>query len=90
MEQISKFKQYVDGLKDDRDVNLIESLMCHKKVADAHLLLCLINDIIVYYTNRSEDGTLRFPLLYIPASEPWAQQVCVEFVTLKLALLYLL
>lgn len=88
MEQISKFKQYVDGLKDDRDVNLIESLMCHKKVADAHLLLCLINDIIVYYTNRPEDGTLRFPLLYIPASEPWAQQVCIEFVTLKLALLY--
>lgn len=88
MEQISKFKQYVDGLKEDQDVKLIESLMCHKKVADAHLLLCLINDIIVYYTNRPEDGTLRFPLLYIPASEPWAQQVCIEFVTLKLALLY--
>lgn len=40
-----------------------------------------------YYMSRTDDE-VHYPLLYIPASEHWAQEVCIEFVTLKLSLLY--
>jgi hypothetical protein len=47
----------------------------------------MINDIMEYYMNRNDEDVC-YPLLYIPASEPWAQEVCIEFITLKLSLLY--
>lgn len=51
------------------------------------MFLCMINDVMNYYISRIDDE-VRYPLLYIPASEVWAQEICIEFVTLKLSLLY--
>lgn len=72
---------------DNSDLNLIINIMCHPKKEDARRFLCVINDAMDYYMSRTDDE-VRYPLLYIPASEHWAQEVCIEFVTLKLSLLY--
>lgn len=73
--------------KNNSDVNLIIDVMCHPKKEDARMFLCMINDVMNYYISRIDDE-VRYPLLYIPASEVWAQEICIEFVTLKLSLLY--
>ena len=72
---------------DNSDLNLIINIMCHPKKEDARRFLCVINDAMDYYMSRTDDE-VHYPLLYIPASEHWAQEVCIEFVTLKLSLLY--
>jgi len=69
------------------DLVLIISIMRHPKAEDARRFLCMINDVMDYYMSTT-DEEVRYPLLYIPASEPWAQEVCIEFVALKLSLLY--
>lgn len=73
--------------KDNKDLDLIIEVMCHPQKDEARMFLCMINDIMEYYMNRKDDE-VRYPLLYIPASEIWAQEICIEFITLKLALLY--
>lgn len=73
--------------KNNLDLNLIIDVMCHPKKEDTRMFLCMINDVMNYYMSRSDDE-VRYPLLYIPASESWAQEICVEFVALKLSLLY--
>lgn len=46
-------------------------------------MLCVIDHVIDYYTNRQDDD-LKIPVVYMPYSEDWAQQLCEEFVTIKL------
>lgn len=46
-------------------------------------MLCIIDHVIEYYINRQDDE-LKIPVVYLPYSEDWAQQLCEEFVTLKL------
>lgn len=72
---------------DNADLNLIIDIMCHPNKEDARRFLCMINDVMNYYMSKT-DEEVRYPLLYIPASEPWAQEVCIEFAVLKLSLLY--
>lgn len=73
--------------KSNPDLDLIIGVMCHPKKDDARIFLGMINDVMEYYMNRI-GNEVRYPLLYIPVSELWAQEMCIEFVTLKLALLY--
>lgn len=46
-------------------------------------MLCIIDHVIDYYINRQDDN-LKIPVVYMPYSEDWAQQLCEEFVTIKL------
>lgn len=73
--------------RNSSDLDLIIDLMCHPRKGDARKFLCMIDDIMNYYMARTDDQ-VRYPLLYIPTSEPWAQEMCLEYVTLRLALLY--
>lgn len=73
--------------KESTDVSSIMTIMRHPKRQKAEKLLRFIDDILTYYMSRSDAG-VRYPIVYIPASEPWAQDVCIEYITLKMALLY--
>lgn len=84
----SKFKTYYENKKENSNLNLIIDVMCHPKKNEAKLFLCFIDDIMNYYMNRLYNNDVRYPLLYIPMTELWAQEVCIEFITLKISLLY--
>lgn len=71
----------------DPDLDLLIDAMLHPQKESAKRFLSMINDVMNYYMCRT-DEEVRYPLLYIPASETWAQEVCIEFITLKLSLLY--
>ena len=73
--------------KPNSDLDLIFELMLHPEKEKARGLMSLVNDIINYYTRRT-DNEIRLPIIYLPACEKWAQEICVEFVALKLSLLY--
>lgn len=91
IELSENFKTHFNNLlnADNSDLDLIIELMRHPKRKAGRKLLGLINDIMGYYMQRTDiDTIVRYPILYVPASEAWAQEVCVEFITLKLALLY--
>ena len=85
------FQEHFNSLLNvnNSDMNLIIDIMCHPKKQEGRRFLCLINDIIDYYMRRKDiNDEVRYPVLYIPASEAWTQEVCIEFITLKLSLLY--
>lgn len=46
-------------------------------------MLCVIDHVIDYYINRKDDD-LKIPVVYVPYSEYWAQQLCEEFISIKL------
>lgn len=71
----------------DPDLDLVIELMRHPHKDDARKLLHMINSVMNHYMTRQDDE-VRYPIVYIPASEPWAQEVCIEFITLKLSLIY--
>lgn len=71
----------------DPDLDLVIKLMRHPNKDDACKLLHMINSVMNHYMTRQEDE-VRYPIVYIPTSEPWAQEVCIEFITLKLSLIY--
>lgn len=73
--------------KNNSELDLVIEVMCHPNKEEARLFLRMINDIMDYYMNRVDDE-VRYPLLYIPISESWTQEICIEFVTLKLSLFY--
>lgn len=83
-----KFRTYYENKKENDDLNLIIDAMCHPKKREAKLFLCFIDDIMNYYMDRSYNNEVRYPILYIPMSELWAQEVCIEYITLKISLLY--
>lgn len=54
------------------------------------MLLCLVNHIIDFYVLREKDfdDYVKMPIVYFPLCEDWAQQLCEEFVALKMSLLW--
>ena len=48
-------------------------------------LLLVVNLILEYFMNR-EDDELKIPVIYFPISQEYAQELCEEFVALKLGL----
>lgn len=48
-------------------------------------LLLVVNLILEYFMNR-EDDELKIPVIYFPISQEYAQELCEDFVTLKLGL----
>lgn len=48
-------------------------------------LLLVVNHILEYFMNR-EDDELKISVIYFPISQEYAQELCEDFVTLKLGL----
>lgn len=51
-------------------------------------LLGLVDTIIEYYIKRADISTPRFPIVYFPSCENWAQELCEEYVALKFSFLF--
>ena len=52
--------------------------------------LCLVDHIVDFYLLReiaSEDEA-KMPIVYFPLCEDWAQELCEEFIALKISLLW--
>lgn len=48
-------------------------------------LLSYIDNIIEYYLQLGhDDNTIRYPIIYIPCAEAWAEDICIEYVAYKL------
>ena len=48
-------------------------------------LLSYIDNIIEYYLQlKDDDNSIRFPIIYIPCAEAWAEDICIEYVAYKL------
>ena len=56
-----------------------------EKVDSVRNLLVVVNLILEYFMNREEDE-LKIPVVYFPISQEYAQELCEDFVALKLGL----
>ena len=56
-----------------------------EKVDSVRNLLVVVNLILEYFMNREEDE-LKIPVAYFPISQEYAQELCEDFVALKLGL----
>lgn len=56
-----------------------------QEIESAKQFLMVINQVINYYTNR-EDQELKIPILYFPICNSNSQELCEEFVSLKMGL----
>jgi len=49
-------------------------------------LLCLFNNLLDYFLSQEPDeNNIVMPIIHIPECEVWAQELCFEFIILKLA-----
>lgn len=70
-------------------VDSIIRIMAHTKKEEARRFLTLMNTIIDYYLNKSlDDNKITYPIIYIPFAAPWAREVLLKFLILKLSLCY--
>ena len=70
-------------------VDSIIRIMAHTKKEEARRFLTLMNTIIDYYLNKSiDDNKITYPIIYIPIAAPWAREVLLKFLILKLSLCY--
>ena len=56
-----------------------------EKVDTVRNLLLVVNLVLEYFMNR-EDDELKIPVTYFPISQEYAQELCEDFVALKLGL----
>ena len=71
----------------DSDFESILEIMKLRRVPEevdaVRNLLLTVNLIIDYFINR-EDDELRVPVVYFPICKPYSQELCEDFVCLKL------
>lgn len=69
-------------------ISLMNILSSFQEYAiEGRKLLCLVNHILDYYIlNESDD--VKMPIIYFPLCEEWAQNLCEDFVALKMAILF--
>lgn len=69
-------------------ISILDPLSAHVK--EGRKFLSLVNHIVDFYLLRDIESTedVRMPIIYFPLCEEWAQQLCEEFVALKISLLW--
>lgn len=72
----SNFENILEIMKIKKDPEMVYSV---RKV------LLVVNLVIEHFLNR-EDDELKIPIIYFPISQEYAQELCEEFVALKLGL----
>lgn len=71
------------------EVDTIINAMIHSKKEPARRFLNVMNSIVdYYYSRKSEDEEICFPIIYIPHAPDWAKEVWLKFLILKLSLYY--
>lgn len=82
-----KFKTIVDSTS--AEVNALIECMFHTKKEEARRFLTLMNHIVDFYLYRErENNEVCFPIIYLPNAPTWAKEVWLNFLILKLSLLY--
>lgn len=74
--------------RDSNFESILEIMKLRKnpeKIDSVRNLLLTTNLILNFFMNR-EDETLKIPVIYFPICEEYAQELCEDFVTLKLGL----
>lgn len=72
----SNFESILEIMKLKREPKMVDA---------ARNVLLVTNLIIEYFMNREDEG-LKIPVIYFPISQEYAQELCEDFVVLKLGL----
>lgn len=69
-------------------MNVLVPIQGHAE--EGRRLLCIVNHIMDYYILHSseDDEDVKMPIIYFPFCEEWAQNLCEDFVALKMSLLF--
>ena len=69
-------------------INAIHTLPNGVERDDVYPFLSFVNSLIDFYLEKPLEEHVRYPIIYIPASEDWAKEVCIKFLILKMSLIY--
>ena len=86
MEKLSlEFTQITDN-QSERFKALTSALQLPRGVDKTQVtrLLSFIDGIIDYYLQLDKQGKIRYPIIYIPCAEGWAEDVCIQYVYYKI------
>lgn len=74
--------------KSETFIALADAIALPRNVKKEQVLrfLSFINSVIDFYLEKPTDDEVRYPIIYIPASENWAKEVCIKFIILKMSL----
>lgn len=69
---------------------IIQALQLPRRVVSSEVtrLLSYIDSVIDYYLKLDKQENVRYPIIYIPCSKKWAEEVCIEYVTYKIEMTY--
>ncbi len=71
-------------------IALVDAIVLPKGIDKEQVVrfLSFINSVVDYYLEKPIEDEVRYPIIYIPASETWAKEVCIKFLILKMSLSY--
>lgn len=81
MDSREKYQELINN--ENETFSSICEMMLHSKVENGRQFLCAMNNIVDYYTDKNNTGTINFHIIYIPTCPEWARELLVRFLIHK-------
>ena len=81
MDSQEKYQELINN--ENETFSAICEMMLHSKVEHGRQFLCAMNNIVDYYTNKNNEGTINLQIIYVPTCPEWARELLVRFLIHK-------